>query len=805
MALRLVTPSTSAQTTNPTQKLAAARSEMSRAVVEAAQLLSQKDFDGWRERFATTAKIEDDNERYLVRTALIEGVLGAQGLKPHQVAQMFLAAATALVGALDDEPREPKFLNFAGVLLYELGGTKAAEAMFRAAQRLDPALPDVAGNIRACKMRKKSGSGPLASLPPAVLRELRGLGPHAERVAKRAQPATGQTLSLCMIVKDEEEMLPKCLGAVADFVDELIVVDTGSTDKTVEIAESFGAKVLHHKWTGDFSEARNIGFDAATSDWKMFLDADEVLVEGEGPKLRELLGHTWREAIYLVETNYTGDIEHGTSVDHNALRIFRNRPEYRFKDRIHEQIAYALPAIPERFETSTVRIDHFGYLGVVREERDKSRRNIELLEQQIAEGNSSAFVEFNLGSEYLAIDEPLSARRHLQVAWERLENDPDRTRYPFFPSLSSRYVRALRHCGEYELVQEVGGEVLRLLPKFTDVVLEQADALQSAGQAEAAEARYRDALAMGDAPTEYAGSRGAGSFMARQALATLLLSQERHEEAAHELRECLRERPNYLAALQPLAHCLILEGGDGSAVRAELESLIGELSASALFLLAVPFYERGDIEFSESVLRDSLEIRPGADRARLALVEALLSKSAFQEAIAEAEKIDADTPVGTMASRSALFAALASAEPEQADIDRARKYAVAASMPEPELALFDMWATGVQSRSTLNPATAPLIVVMLEALARVEAFESFERLAAALDAVDVPERERREMLAGVYLARGFVELAANEWIGVVEKFGPDRRAMSGLAMVAELQGLDDDAAIFRQEAEALPA
>lgn len=805
MALRLVTPSSPAQTTNPTQRLAAARGEMSRAVVEAAQLLSQRDFDGWRKRFAATAAIEDENERYLVRNALIEGVLGAQSLKPHQIAQMFLAAAIELVTALDENPREPKFLNFAGVLLYELGGTKAAEAMFRAAQRLDPVLPDVAGNIRACKLRKKTGSGPLSSLPPAVLRELRGLGPHAERVAKRAQPASGQTLSLCMIVKDEEEMLPKCLGAVADFVDELIVVDTGSTDRTVEIAKSFGATVLDHKWSGDFSEARNVGFDAATCDWKMFLDADEVLVEGEGPKLRELLGHTWREAIYLVETNYTGDIEHGTSVDHNALRIFRNRPEYRFKDRIHEQIAYALPSIPERFETSTVRIDHYGYLGVVREERDKSRRNIELLEQQIAEGHSSPFVEFNLGSEYLAINEPAAALAHLELAWQKLEHDPDRARYPFFPSLASRYVRTLRHCGRYEDVQEIGELGLKLLPGFADIVLEQADALQAAGEYDAAEARYRDALQMGDAPTAYSGSRGAGSFMARQALATLLIGQQRHEEAAAELRECLRERPNYLAALQPLAHCLMLAGEDGPTVRAELDRLIGGLSASALFLLAVPFYERGDIEFSEAVLRDSLAIRPGADRARLALAETLLSRSAFEDALDEVVKIDAGTPVGAMAARSGLFAALAPVQPLPAEIVRAREYAVRAQMPDAELALFDMWANGTENRAALNPAAAPLIVVMLEALARVEAFDAFERLVLVLQALDLPERERREMLAGVYLARGFLEMAAGEWIEVVEAFGPDRRAMNGLALVAELQGLDEDAAIFRQEAEALPA
>src|SRR6185436_14922920 len=163
---------------------------------------------------------------------------------------------------------------------------------------------------------------------------------------------TGQTLSLAMIVRDEEEMLPRSLAAVRDAVDEIIVVDTGSTDRTIEIAKSFGAKVIEREWTGSFADARNVSFDAATGDWVMWLDADEVLVADDAQRLREILGRTWREAFYLVETNFTGE------------------------------------------------------LGVVRDAKDKSRRNIELLERQRDEaGEDSGFLHFNLGSEYAALGE----------------------------------------------------------------------------------------------------------------------------------------------------------------------------------------------------------------------------------------------------------------------------------------------------------------------------------------------------------------------------------------------------------------
>ena len=213
-------------------------------------------------------------------------------------------------------------------------------------------------------------------------------------------------------------MIGRCLQAARDAVDEIVVVDTGSTDRTVEIAEGLGARVLHHEWDGDFSAARNVSFDAATGDWVMYLDADEVLVADDVQRLRALAGRTWREAFFLTEINHTGDLEDGTAITHDAMRLFRNRPEYRFEGRIHEQIAQCLPAyLPERQERTTVRVEHFGYLGAVRDTKDKSNRNLELLERQVAEGVDNPFLHFNLGSEYAATGDVIRALTHFERAW----------------------------------------------------------------------------------------------------------------------------------------------------------------------------------------------------------------------------------------------------------------------------------------------------------------------------------------------------------------------------------------------------
>src|SRR3954453_23167764 len=237
----------------------------------AAALLDAHDLGAWRALVAAAGELADHNDRYQARRLLIESTLARRTASPAHTAERFLAGAVAAVAMLEDEPREPVVLNFAGVLLYELGAVVAAEAIFRAAQRLDRELPDVGGNLKACHDRRKQGISTPQGLPPQVLRALRDLGPRAQRVAQKAVPAEGRTVSLCMIVKDEEAMLPRSLGAVAAFVDELIVVDTGSSDRTVGIAESFGATVLHHPWDGDFAAARNVGLDAATSDWLMYL------------------------------------------------------------------------------------------------------------------------------------------------------------------------------------------------------------------------------------------------------------------------------------------------------------------------------------------------------------------------------------------------------------------------------------------------------------------------------------------------------------------------------------------------------
>lgn len=773
----------------------------------AAALLAQGDLDGYAALWTQAAEIDHVQRRYQARCLLAEAALAHRDASPQFTAGMFAVMALRTVEVLEDDPREPRLLNLAGVALYELGELGPAGALFDAAFAMAPELPGVAGNRQEIRRRRRTNAQ-RPKLPAPVIATLHGLSPRAKRVAAKAKPATGLTLSLCMIVKDEEEMLPQCLAAVRAAVDEIVIVDTGSTDRTVEIAEEFGAKVLHHEWTGDFSAARNVSFDAATGDWLLYLDADEVLVEEDVDRLRAVTGRVWREAFYLIETNFTGDLEDGTSVTHNALRVFRNRPEYRFSGRLHEQIAQNLPGyLPERLEVSDVRVEHYGYLGVVRDAKEKSRRNLDLLLKQSDEGVDTAFHHYNLGSEYSGAGDQAKALEHFETAWRKLQDDPEMLSYGFVPSCCARSVQSLRVNGRFDACIQRGDEVLELLPGFTDIVLEQAHAARQLNDMERAATLLRRCLEMGDAPSRYSATVGCGTFLARSALADIEQRRGNLAEAEELLREVRAENPQFLSAVEPLAELMLRRGVEPDDVVVAVEAG-GELSAAARFMLAVPLHERGAAEAAESQLRQALDAQPDSPPLRLALAETLLSQARLAEAAESVEAIGPDSDWGAMAARTICFALLADEEADvpAADLDAALARAQQAGMAHGDLEVLRTWRgrrDGAPVPPSLPAAAAGPGLVMLEALLRLEAFERFGELLPIVEATALPWRERHERLASMYLRRGFLESAADEWVTVVQEAGADVPALLGLAQVAALRNMPDDAAVFVEEVKRL--
>lgn len=205
-----------------------------------------------------------------------------------------------------------------------------------------------------------------------------------------AQKSGRPTISVCMIVKNEEKFLAQCLKSVKDATDEIIIVDTGSTDKTVEIAQSFGAKVYHHPWRNSFSEARNHSLHYATCDWILQIDADEALEQSDVPRLHTLIQTNSHNVIYVA---IYSDLPGGRA-KHYFPRIFR-RGKACFQGTVHNQLAFEGNALQ-----SEITFYHYGYNLPQTEMQKKYKRTGDLLREQVAQEPDNIFALANLIRNY---------------------------------------------------------------------------------------------------------------------------------------------------------------------------------------------------------------------------------------------------------------------------------------------------------------------------------------------------------------------------------------------------------------------
>ncbi len=754
---------------------------------------------------AEAATLDDVHARYVIRRTLVElGLTAAGRARGGAAARTLVATARTGLEALAAAPAEPVLLNLTGVALYEVGALRGAEALFAAAQRLDAGLADAAGNLREVARRRRTGAR--TTVPPDVSLALPELSRRAAALAGAAVPAPPGTISLCMIVRDEEAVLDRCLASVRGHVDELVVVDTGSTDGTVAIARAHGARIVEFAWNDSFADARNAGLAVATGEWILFLDADEVLVAEDAPRLRELTRRSWREAFLLTITNFIGGRDSGTAVVHDTQRLFRNRPEHRFTGRIHESIAAALPAdAPERVELGAVRVEHYGYLAQVRDAKGKSRRNLELLERQARDGDDTPFLHYNLGSEHAALGDHARAVDHFARALDRLDALGTTAQVPYGPSLLGRHVTALRVAGRVAEARAAAARGLELLPGFTDLVLEQALAARAEGELAEAAALLERCLELGDAPSAYAATVGAGSFLALTLLGSVRRALGDGPGARAVLLRCLAEHPRYTGAVAPAAEALLAEGATGEEVEALLAERLGPLAPGVRFALAATLYEAGHLTSAETQLRRVVDADPQAAPARLALAEALLSQGRWAEAADAAAAVPTASPTAAAAAVTEAFAAIVAGDEPGTGAALAR--AAAAGTPDAQRELLGAWALatrGEELPGRLPGAAAPLLLTVLEALLRVEEVERFVELLPALERLDgVDARTRRGALAGLYERRGLLESAADEWIASVQETGAHPAALLGLARIAAAQGATEDAEALAAEARAL--
>jgi glycosyltransferase involved in cell wall biosynthesis len=345
-------------------------------------------------------------------------------------------------------------------------------------------------------------------------------------------------LTAALIVRDEQDVLGGCLASLDGVVDEVVVVDTGSTDDSAAIARSAGAHVHHHPWTGDFSRARNYALERANGNWILYIDADERLRPVTRATVEDLLVNADQIAFRVLLHPF----RHATP--YREYRLWQNDPRIRFRGVIHEKV---MPAIQEvaaakglTIGDCTLALDHVGYDG---DQAHKHRRNLPLLRAQLDAEPDNVFNWRHLASVHAGLGDEREAERALWRAVELTRASPDGGLHGSLPYAD--LVRLRHQRGED--VRDLLAEALERYPDNWLLVWTRARAELDAGRFEAALDWFDrltavDVARLPDAGVAYDGRLFSSFAHASRGLCLFRLG--RYEEAAAAYREAEDREPD---------------------------------------------------------------------------------------------------------------------------------------------------------------------------------------------------------------------------------------------------------------------
>ena len=311
-------------------------------------------------------------------------------------------------------------------------------------------------------------------------------------------------LSLAMIVKNESRCLARCLSSVQKLADEIVVVDTGSADNTVEIARGFGTRLFHFDWIQDFSAARNHALDQTSGDWILVLDADETVSEPLADEIRRFIAGPRQ----IGRLKIVSDFKRNGQTLRSQTFVSRLFPRgARFEGKIHEQIASPLPRV-----NLLGPLWHDGYL-----ETQKTDRNVTLLQAEIARDSRNAYLHYQLALEFTSLNRAQDAFASLQKARIGM-----RFSDPVAPNIIVDFLYAAMELKEFAAGQEVIRSFEAGLADFPDfhlvcglfyMNLIRSNPRQFIAELPKIEASFQRCLALGETD-KYKSVLGAGSFLA---------------------------------------------------------------------------------------------------------------------------------------------------------------------------------------------------------------------------------------------------------------------------------------------------
>jgi tetratricopeptide (TPR) repeat protein len=409
---------------------------------------------------------------------------------------------------------------------------------------------------------------------PAAVAALHAAPRVPDKGVLQVRSARRPTISLCMIARDEEANIANCLNSIRPWVDEMIVVDTGSCDRTPAIAQACGARVEHFRWCDDFSAARNESLRHATGDWVFWMDADDIIDETNGRRLRELAASAGAEVYGITLRVHClprpGEHAGVEMVDH--VKLIRNHPEVRFQFHIHEQVLPSIRRLGKDVAYSDAHVVHAGYDATPEGQRKKRERDLRLLRLDLAEYPEHPFVHFNIGMTALHTGDPETATHHLRQSIELAGRGESHLRKAY-----ALLTAAYRRLGQGDEARRVCEQGLEECPGDPELLFNRGLVCQEMGDVAAAEDSYLHILGTGaEEPYFRSVDTGIAGFKTRHNLATLYRDMGREDAAEAQLRHALTEEPGFLPSWLLLAD-LLHSGGRSQ----ELDALVGGLKAEA--------------------------------------------------------------------------------------------------------------------------------------------------------------------------------------------------------------------------------
>jgi tetratricopeptide (TPR) repeat protein len=460
-------------------------------------------------------------------------------------------------------------------------------------------------------------------------------------------PPMAPRVSLCLIVRDEEAVLPTCLASTADLFDEVIVVDTGSTDRSKEIAAGFGAKVVEFDWVDSFAAARNESLRHATGEWIFYLDADEYLDDANRRKFRSLIDNLdGQNVAYVLHQRSTVKTDRVSRTLLDRVCLFRNRPEHRWRLRVHEQIVPALAATGTAFVRADITIEHTGYQDPAHSRR-KAERYLHLLQLDNADLPDHPFILFKLCTTYCVLGRAADAL----PLFGRVRRQPKPVEHllPWLYVLEANCLRQLARPDEALAVLQEG---CARFPGDGTLRFEEAELHRAQGDLARAEDCLRRLLdgtpksADGNEPPRCPGPtrEGLRGYWGRHHLALVLAEAGRPVEAEAEWRAALADQPDFAPAASQLGELLLAQERwhDLEDVAAMLDGACGE-PADAVVLRARACLRRGEFDEARRIAEDGIARFPETVWPLVVLTQALLQlgvEDAAEAALREVLRLD---------------------------------------------------------------------------------------------------------------------------------------------------------------------